>query len=106
MQKVELEDIQFNKLFRVSCSNQIEARYILTPDMMSKLLSFDEIAKSIEITMVGNRMYVGFSSFRLFEMETISNGEVASIFRNFYTPIYILLNLIEEIKNNNKIFKM
>lgn len=106
MQKVELEDIQFNKLFRVSCSNQIEARYILTPDMMSKLLSFDEIAKSIEITMVGNRMYVGFSSFRLFEMGTISNGDVASIFRNFYTPIYILLNLINEIRNNNKIFKI
>lgn len=106
MEKVELEDINFNDNFSVYGSNQIEARYILTPDMMLKLLSFKEIAKKLKITMIGNRMYVGFSALRLFETKNVVNGDVVSMFRNFYTPIYVLFTLIEEIKNNDKVFKI
>ena len=51
-------------------------------------------------------MYVGFSALRLFETKNVVNGDVVSMFRNFYTPIYVLFTLIEEIKNNDKVFKI
>ena len=37
--RVELEDPQFNKVFTVYSSDQVEARYLLTPSFMENLLS-------------------------------------------------------------------
>ena len=105
LEKVSLEDIVFNKKFKIRSNDQIEARYILTPEMMEKLLALNEKAGQIYLVIVDKRMYIGFPNINLFELKS-SNSNVESLFDNFYAHISIILNIVNEIKNNNKIFKI
>jgi hypothetical protein len=53
-QRVKLEDPVFEKAFEVYATDQIEARFILTPDFMERLLK-------LEKTFQGNRLRCAFS---------------------------------------------
>ncbi|NLG16653.1 MAG: DUF3137 domain-containing protein [Fibrobacter sp.] len=56
---VKLEDIAFEKRFVVYSSDQIEARYILTPAIMEAILAIaDAFQKPIRISFVQSRVYV------------------------------------------------
>lgn len=105
LEKVELEDIEFNRAFRVSSNDQVEARYILTPVMMEKLLSLKKRAGEIKITMIKDKLYIGFEDLDLFEMKNVKEGNIESMFRDFYDVIRIIMDVVEEMKNNNKVFK-
>jgi len=105
-EKISLEDIVFNKKFKVLSNDQIESRYILTPEMMEKLLILNEKAGKVRLVLVDDKMYFGFSSIDLFELKSVSNNNVESLFDNFYTHVSVILSIVNEIKNNNKIFKI
>lgn len=53
MQNVELESVDFEKEFKVTSTDQVTARYILTPQMMEGILKFKE-------TFYGSNMYMSF----------------------------------------------
>ena len=40
LEEIELEDPEFMEHFRVYSTDQVEARYILSPSMMERLLAF------------------------------------------------------------------
>lgn len=106
LEKVVLEDINFNKKFKVYSDNQIESRYILTPSIMEKLLYLTSKLGRVEITLVDSKMYMGFEHVNLFELKAISNDNIETVFENLYDEIEVILKIVEEIKNNNKIFKI
>jgi hypothetical protein len=54
---VKLEDPRFTKRFSVSSSDQVEARYLLTPAMMERILAVDD--------RFGGRMQIAFSGSRV-----------------------------------------
>lgn len=105
LETVRLEDLQFNKKYGVYCNDQIEARYILTPDMMEKLLNLYRAYKGIKVVLVDNRMYFSFPSKNLLELSNY-RGDNTTVFDGIYDDISNILSIVEEIKNNNKIFKM
>jgi len=49
LEKVELEDIEFNKMFKVYSTDQVESRYILTTTFMERLKNLKEIYKVCQI---------------------------------------------------------
>ena len=104
-EKVKLEDINFHKKFGVYCSDQVEARYILTPDMMDKLMMLQEKFNVIKLVLVDNRMYIGFPNVNLLELGSYKD-DIITIFDDLYDDVYNILSLVNEIKNNNKVFKM
>lgn len=106
LQKIELEDMEFNKTFKIYSTDQIEARCILTPDMMEKLLNLSKKAGKIKVTIIKDKLYIGFENLNLFEMKGVKNGDVSSMFRGCYDTINVIMDVVEEIKNNNKIFKI
>ena len=105
LDRVKLEDIIFDKNFKAYSNDQIEARYILTPEMMEKLLWLESKFKGFQMTLVDNKMYIG-ASINLFELNVRKNIDVASLFDNFYDEVKTILEIVNEIKNNNKIFRM
>lgn len=64
---VTLEDIEFNKLFRVTSTDQVEARYILTPSLMERLRRMQEKFGAFQISFNAGRVYMAvelpFDSF-------------------------------------------
>lgn len=105
LDKVELEDINFGKKFKVYSNNQIEARYILTPKMMEKLLFLEEKFNQLKIVVVDNYLYIGAPYVNLFELDDLKKDDISSMFENIYDEISTVLKIVEEIKNNNKVFK-
>ena len=103
---VTLEDIVFNKKFMVISDDQIESRYILTPTMMENLLALEKRFNGTKITLVDNRMYIGAIHKNLFELEGIDGTNIESAFDIFYDEVEAILKIIDEIRNNNKVFKM
>lgn len=104
LEKVHLEDIVFNDIFDVYSDNQIEARYILTPDMMTKLMNLQKKIKNIKISFVDNCLFVGAKGFNMFELDYLKEDNPVTVFENLYDEIEIVLSIVNEIKNNNKIF--
>ncbi|MFD0940126.1 DUF3137 domain-containing protein [Pedobacter boryungensis] len=58
---VELENENFNKNFVIYSTDQIEARYILTPAMMEKINDLNQrSAYTISLSFIDTRMYIAF----------------------------------------------
>ena len=103
---VILEDINFNEKFKVLTDNQIEARYILTPDMMEKLSLLEEKLNGIKIVLVDRKLYLGVPKYNMFEMKNYDKDDELAVFDNLYDEIQLVLSIVEELKNNDKVFKM
>lgn len=64
---VELESPQFDARFKVRSTNQVEARYLLTPAMMERLLQVQARLGGINVAFAGGRIAIMVSGpFRLF----------------------------------------
>lgn len=56
---VKLEDPEFERAFKVYSTDQIEARYILTPSLMARILRFRQLTQSeIRLAFIASRLYV------------------------------------------------
>lgn len=60
---VKLEDPRFNRCFQVYASDQMEARYLLTPRMMERLVELQEYIGGFEVSFSGSRIYVAAGGF-------------------------------------------
>ena len=106
LEKVILEDINFNKEFDVKTNNQLEARYILTPDMMEKIMKLEKMIKDVKILFANKTLYIGSEKVNMFELGKYKSGDPLIIFENLYDEIALILGIIDELKNNDKVFKM
>jgi hypothetical protein len=106
VKKITLEDLDFNNKFRVYTDNQVEALIVLTPVFMSKIKKFAKNVNVFEmyLTREGGLYFV--RSRDLFELKVNKSTIGPAIFDNFYEDIADIVDMVEEIKNNNKIFKM
>ena len=103
-EKVSLEDINFNKDFSVKCSDQLEARYILTTDMMLYLSQLREKMGKIKLVLDGNRMYIGFPNYNLFNTRSKEKEGLLGDVYGYYQDICTLMEFINTIRSNDKIF--
>lgn len=106
LEKVVLEDINFNERFEVMSNKQVDARYILTPDMMEKLMYLDEKIENLKIVLVDRELYISSEGFNMFELNDFKEDDVVYVFENLYDEIKVILEIVNEIKENNKVFKM
>ena len=106
LELVELENMEFNNLFKIFSDNQVEARYILTPKVMESLFNSTSLIDELKISFVGNKVYFWFKNLQLFNIDFLKNGDVTTLFSGFYVPLYVCLTLIEEVRKNKKVFKL
>lgn len=58
---VTLENVDFNKTFITHSTDQVEARYILTPAMMDRILTLNKNTDStLSLSFINSRMYIAF----------------------------------------------
>ena len=106
LKRVELESIEFNRKFLICSTDQVEARYILTPVMMEKFLEINKKINSFTLVLDGDMMYIGGPYKKLFEISGIKSGQSYEAFSKVYDDMKLIIEFVEEIKNNDKVFKM
>lgn len=104
-ERIKLEDIDFNKRFKTYTDNQIEALCILTPTMMTKLKALDKQAGILKMSLRNDNLYLGLSR-NIFEPNKKIKQLSGQVFSRIYDDVQIIFEIAEEIKNNNKVFKM
>ena len=94
MKVVRLVSSEFEALFEVYSDDQVEARALLTPDFMERLMAFDSHPqfKGLQIGFIGNSMYAALPSpervqfghsIPFFDAESAANAvkqEIKSVF--------------------------
>ncbi len=62
-QQVILEDPEFSQLFNVYSNDQVEARYLLSPTMIQRLINFSNRSEhAIAFSFVNDHLYIAISS--------------------------------------------
>jgi hypothetical protein len=103
---VKLENPEFEKRFVVYGSDQIEARYILTPTMMETMVNFsNRFNDSIYFSFVGSRVYCAISfTGDLFEPNIFRSGVNFYDIKEMYHLFGIIESLIKEMNLNTRIW--
>ena len=103
--RVKLEDTEFSKEFLVLSTDQVEARYILTPGLMKRLLDYKrKTKKGISFSFVDNHLYCAIPNYiNLFEPAIFEPFDFDFIKRN-YNPLKLYTDLVEDLNLNLRIW--
>ncbi len=103
---VKLENPDFEKAFKVHSTDQIEARYILTPAIMEALLRIrNEYKRPVNFSFVDSRIYCALSfNKNLFEPKIIRSGLRFNDIATMYHLFKLNETIITELNLNTRIW--
>lgn len=103
---VKLENIEFEKEFVVHATDQIEARYILTPTVMEAILRIrNQYNCPVHFSFVGSRVYCALSiNKNLFEPKIFGNVVDLQEIENMHSLFKVNEVIIQELNLNTRIW--
>lgn len=104
--RVKLVNPDFEKTFDVYSTDQIEARYLLSPSMMERLLALDrEFNKNITISFKDSNILIAIPESRNhFEASIWKSIDDLSQLKNDFSMIHALVSIIEDLNLNTRIW--
>lgn len=106
---IKLEDPEFEKLFVVYGTDQIESRYILTTSMMERLIKYHQKAKiktrkNIFVAFTGKKIFVAIACDKnLFEPKLFGSNSNFNLIREYFEYMQLCTGIVEELKLNPQI---
>lgn len=105
LEKVNLESSAFEQSFIVYSNDQVEARYILTPAFMERILKLREMmGEAVSFSFVNTNIHVAIPvRDKLFEPSLWSPNdyEQAGI---YYNTVHIVFDIINELRLNDRLW--
>ncbi len=105
LEKVKLESTEFEKKFIVYGGDQVEARYILTPSLMERMVKLDEMmGPGISFSFVKTNLYVAIPvRHALFEPSIFSKSSFGDL-EGYYNTVQMVFDIIDELKLNDRLW--
>ena len=103
---VKLEDPRFSQHFKVYSSDQVEARYLLTPRMMERLLYLKGMLGSVELSFVGSWVNIAAAGFpyNAFEPDLRHPFTDPAQVEGTLGWIFLVVGIVEELDLNTRIW--
>lgn len=103
---VKMDDGTFEKEFVVYSTDQIEARYILSHSLMSKLLTFKQKSgHPIYVSFIGGSIHMAISYNKdLFEPSVFHSLLDYKIAMEYVKTLHLAIGVVEELKLNQKLW--
>ncbi|MCR9264505.1 MAG: DUF3137 domain-containing protein [Flavobacteriaceae bacterium] len=104
---VNLENPEFEKEFVVYSTDQVEARYILTPSLMERITNLKrKVNKPIMLSFKENKLYMGVHHpYGFFSLNDSKNLTTSNAIELFYEDISAAMGIVEDLNLNTKIWK-
>ena len=104
--RVKMENPDFEKVFDVFSTNQIEARYLITPSMMERMLKLDSnFKKGVTISFRNSMILVAIpDSKNRFEADVWSSLSDMNILKSDFAVLQSLLDIVDELNLNTRIW--
>lgn len=105
-ERVELENSEFEKLFTVYSTDQVEARYILSTTLMERLVNFRRKAKTkVHVSFIHSNIYLAISQNKnLFEPNLFSSGVKFSYLKYYFNYLELVTGIVDELNLNLRIW--
>ena len=103
---IELESPEFNKVFALYGKSEQQARYILSPALMQKILDLQQHTKApLSFSFRGQMMYIAIPmKHQLFSMHNSSQYHTQRYIINQLAVFERLLHIVEELDLNTRIW--
>lgn len=103
---VKLENPEFEKIFKVYGTDQIESRYVLTPTMMEAMVNiYKKYKRRVYFSFIGSRVYVAMSFNKdLFEPRILKSGVRFEDMEQMNSQFNLIQTLIHEMNLNTRIW--
>ncbi len=107
LERITLEDPQFEKLFEVYGTNQTEARFLLTPVFMERIVKLKDLykGKSIQLSFYENKVMLAIDTKQdMFEpcsffKTNLNKSKIDTVFEQFLT----IFSIVDILKLSQKI---
>lgn len=105
--KVELEDIEFNKEFNVYAQNSLDAFYVLTPGTMVKIKELnDKVHGKMLFCFINNKLHVGLHSGKnLFEPKLFKKIDIEQNHKQAIEEIQMITHFVDILDLDNDLFR-
>lgn len=105
-QLITLEDPEFEKEFAVYGDDQVEARYILSTSLMSRITELKKkLGCKLYLSFVGSSVYIGIHwSKNLFEPNIKKSLMDSSEIEWFYHELNVCFGIVEDLNLNTRIW--
>jgi hypothetical protein len=107
-QLIKLEDPRFEKYFAVYGDDQIEARYILSPGLMERIVEFrerPETGNNVFISFARSNVYVAIPSTRnMFEPRFFRTLMNFNLIKEYFLDLTLAAGIVEDLNLNTRIW--
>jgi len=105
-QLVKMDSPAFEKEFVVYGSDQVEARYILTPTLMQKLLNYKKRSKHpLYVSFIRGKIYMAIEyNDDMFEPAVFRSLLNYKIAMEYVATLHLAIGIVEELKLNQKLW--
>jgi hypothetical protein len=102
----KLEDPEFESRFAVYTNDQIEARYILSPDLMAHITELSATyTRDIHLSFIDSKIYIGITSYQnLFDPPFWNPTSISSTVKLFISQLMNCINIIDILNLNTRIW--
>lgn len=103
---VKLENVDFEKEFVTYSNDQVEARYILSPALMERILKFRKEANGrIFLSFVDSSVFVAIPvNKNLFEANVFSSALKKDYIQEYFFYLELAVGLVEDLNLNTRIW--
>ena len=103
---IQLENPEFEKIFAVYGSDQVEARYILSSSMMQRLVDFQKKCnKTPSLSFVDSSVFVAIPYKKaLFETKLISSVANQEKITSYFEDLQLVIGIVEDLNLNTRIW--
>jgi hypothetical protein len=103
---IKLEDVEFEKLFVVYGSDQIQARYILSPGLMQRITDFRrKTGRDIYLSFQLSKVFVAIPYRKdLFEPKMFRSVLDFEPIKEYYEDLQLALGIVEDLDLNTRIW--
>lgn len=105
-QLVKLEDSEFEKLFVVYSTDQIDARYILSTSLMQRIVDFKKrTGRDIHLSFIGSNIYVAIPYTKsLFEPRIFSTLLDFEPIAEYFDDLRQAIEIVDDLNLNTRIW--
>ena len=105
--KIELEDIEFNKIFKVYAENELECFYVLTPNTIEKIKELNcKIKGNLLLCFIDNKLHIALQNNKDFFEPNINKKmnleEQQAIIKE---QLRVITNFIDILSLDNDLYK-
>jgi len=103
---IKMDDPEFEKLFVVYGTDQVEARYILSPALMQRISEFKKrTGKKIHLSFKNSCVFVAIGYTKaLFEPRVFSSILDFSQIKEYYNDLALTIGIVEDLNLNTRIW--